>query len=105
MIYVPAFALPSLVACKECRRVHQSGRWALIGFLLGAALPVGYGIYSVHQFRLYVASLPPNTIACGNAVLGAFVLILVVGPFFGMIGAAFGWLAAAMLNGAKTIDD
>jgi hypothetical protein len=71
-------------------------RWSLIGFAIGAALPISYGMYGMHQFNVYVASLPPDTGVCGNSVLGSLALIFVIGPFCGMIGAASGWTAAAI---------
>jgi hypothetical protein len=71
-------------------------RWALIGFAIGAALPIGYGMYGMHQFNVYAASLPRDAIVCGNSVLGSLALIFVIGPFCGMIGAASGWTAAAI---------
>lgn len=78
----------------------SKGRWALIGFFLGAALPVVFGVYGAYQFHRYVATLPPDTPVCGNPVLGAYAMILVVGPVFGSIGAALGWFAALLVGGA-----
>jgi len=70
--------------------------WALIGFALGAALPVGYGIHLKYQFRDYVASLPEDVGICGMPVLGYLALMFVGGPFCGLIGAASGLVAAAI---------
>lgn len=76
---------------------RSKGLWALIGFGISVALPIGAGVYSIYQFNVYVATLPPGTAVCGNPVLGAYVLILIGGPFCGFLGAASGW-AAAMIN-------
>jgi len=67
--------------------------WLVLGFLLGAALPICFGLRAMFQFNQYVTSLPPNTPVCGNPQLGALVMIIVVGPIGGLIGAASGWVA------------
>ena len=78
------------------RKPRSKWRWALTGFALGASLPVGFGIYGMQQHYAYVASLGPNEAACGTAALGFLTLIVVVGPFCGMIGAASGWIASGI---------
>jgi len=80
----PSLAVPS----------QLKARWAVAGFLLGAALPVGYGIYGLQQHVVYTASLAPGEGACGMGALAAAMMICVVGPFCGAIGAASGWTAA-----------
>jgi hypothetical protein len=57
-----------------------------IGALVGAALPFLLGSYGLVQFQAYLASLPPETAACGNGALGPLFLIAVVTPFFGLVG-------------------
>ena len=57
-------------------------RWAMIGFALGAAIPVAFGFYSFHQQSIYYASLAPNEGACGMGTLGVLAMILVIGPFW-----------------------
>ena len=69
----------------------------MLGLLFGAALPITCGIYGIYQFQLYVATLPPDMPVCGNPVLGAYAMILVVGPVFGLIGAALGWFTAFLV--------
>ena len=71
-------------------------RWALIGFALGAAVPVAVGIHGMHQHSLSIASLGPNEAACGAGALAALAMMLVVGPFCGMIGAGAGWIASGI---------
>ena len=71
-------------------------RWAMIGFALGAILPVGFGAYGIHQHSIYLASLAPGEAACGMGALGSLAMIFVIGPFCGMIGAASSWAAAAI---------
>ena len=76
-------------------------RWALLGLLFGAAFPITCGIYGIYQFQLYVATLPPDMPVCGNPVLGAYAMILVVGPVFGLIGAALGWVTAFLVGNRR----
>lgn len=68
----------------------------MIGFALGAAVPVAFGMYGIHQHNIYVASLGPNEGACGMGALGAMAMIFVIGPFCGMIGAGSGWIASGI---------
>ncbi len=70
-------------------------KWALVGFALGAATPVANGVYGIHEFNVYAASLPPGTFVCGNPMIASIAMILVIGPIGGLIGAAAGWAAAA----------
>ena len=69
-------------------------RWAMIGFVLGAVVPVAYGSYGMYQSHIYFASLGPNETACGMSALGSFVMLFMIGPFCGMIGAGSGWIAS-----------
>ena len=66
----------------------------MIGFALGAAIPVAFGSYGMYQHELYLASLGPNETACGTGSLGSFIMIFMIGPFCGMIGAGAGWIAS-----------
>ncbi len=68
----------------------------MIGFALGAALPVAFGTYGMQQQYAYVASLAPGEAACGMGAFGSLAMILVIGPFCGMIGAVSGWAAAVL---------
>ena len=71
-------------------------RWALLGFTIAATAPVAFGMYGMHQHRLYIASLGPNEAACGMGALGALAMIFVIGPFCGMIGGCAGWIASGI---------
>jgi hypothetical protein len=62
-------------------------RWAWIGFVCGASLPVAYGVYGMQHHFVYIASLAPGEAACGMSALGSMAMIFVVGPICGMIGA------------------
>ena len=75
---------------------RSKARWALIGFALGAALPVAYGVYGMQQHYAYIVSLAPGEAACGMGAIGPLAMMFVIGPFCGMIGAASGWAAAAI---------
>jgi hypothetical protein len=50
----------------------------------------------MYRNQLYLASLSPNEAACGMGALGSFVMIFMIGPFCGMIGAGFGWIASGI---------
>ena len=76
---------------------HNSRKqWALIGFALGAIVPIGYGVYGMQRHYAYVSSLGPNEAACGMGALGPMAMIFVVGPFCGIIGALSGWIASGI---------
>ena len=68
-------------------------RWAMIGFVLSAAIPVAFGSYGMYQDQIHLASLGPTEGACGMGALGSLVMIFMIGPFCGMIGAGSGWIA------------
>jgi len=71
---------------------------ALIGFLIGAGVPVTGGFVMLQAHWAYVASLPPGEAACGMPAVGALGLILFVGPIGGVLGwvlgAVAGWLGS-----------
>jgi hypothetical protein len=71
---------------------------AIIGFLIGAGVPITAGIIMLQAHWAHVASLPPGDAACGMSALGAFGLILFAGPVGGFLGclfgAAAGWLGS-----------
>ena len=73
---------------------RANGYWPLLGFLIFASVPVAFGFYGLRRESLYYASLPPGTAACGMGSLGAMVLIVFVGPIFGLVGAACGWIVS-----------
>ncbi len=69
-------------------------RWALFGSFIAAALPVSIGIREVAHQWAYAASvtLGPNEAFCGNPI--PVLLVCIVGPFCGSIGAVVGVLCA-----------
>lgn len=71
---------------------------AMIGFVLGAALPVGLGSYQYLQFSAYIDSLPPDVVAYNMPAASALILIVLGGPVGGFSGAAIGSVAAATIN-------
>ena len=75
---------------------RSRARWTIIGFALGAAVPVAFGTYGMHQHNIYLASLGQNEAACGTGAIGAMAMIFIVGPVCGMIGAGSGWIAAGI---------
>ena len=64
-------------------------RCALVGFAVAAAIPVSVGAYGVIHERV------SNT-SCGIASLVCLILVFVVGPFCGLVGAIAGWVGAAL---------
>ncbi len=69
-------------------------RCVLAGFLIGGVIPVGYGIYGLQQQAAYAATLAPGEGMCGMGGMLAMMMICVVGPVLGGIGAGAGWLIA-----------
>lgn len=62
------------------------------GFWTGVVIPVGIGFYWMSQTSAYYANLPraPHTANCGMSMLAAWMMILVVGPVGGLVGAFAG---------------
>ena len=67
---------------------QSAGRWALIGFVLGVSLPVAYGLYRMHRYHVYIASLALGESACGTGALGSLGMTFVIAPICGLVGAA-----------------
>lgn len=74
----------------------------IVGFIAGAALPEAVGIYMMAHNVAYNASHPlgPNEARCGMPALGAFAMILFVGPLCGVIGATGALLGSKLLKSA-----
>jgi len=70
------------------------------GFLIGAALPIGFGAYRLYQHYMSLPPLAPGEAACGNGAIVPFLLIFVVGPISGMIGAVLG----RMVSRSSTVE-
>lgn len=65
---------------------------AMTGFMLGAAVPLIWGVWLWHDFAAHTAApLPPGVGHCGMPGLGAIFLILFGWPFGGAIGAVAGF--------------
>ncbi|MEQ1831072.1 MAG: hypothetical protein ABL921_34310 [Pirellula sp.] len=74
--------------------VRSRKHWKTIGFLIFAFVPVACGMARLHHESVYYASLPPGTAACGMGSLGGMMMIVIGGPFLGLIGAAVGSIAS-----------
>ena len=81
------------IADKPMPNAPRSGkRWALVGFFLGAAIPVAFCIYSMQAEAAYRASLPESEkIMCGMGSLAALMVMVIGAPLFGAIGAMVGY--------------
>lgn len=81
----------------------NSMRASLVGFLAGAALPEAAGIYLLAHDIAYNASLPlgPNEARCGMPALGAWAMVLFVGPLSGIAGATIGLFGSMLLKAAE----
>ncbi|TWU60886.1 hypothetical protein Poly51_11680 [Rubripirellula tenax] len=77
---------------------RQTLRWAMIGFILAAAVPVIFGIRGTVYQWTYLANvtLGPNEAHCGNPI--PFILIFFVGPICGIMGAAGGAFCASVFD-------
>ncbi|WP_461509425.1 hypothetical protein [Rhodopirellula baltica] len=69
-------------------------RWATIGFASGLLPSALFGAFGLYNESVYAASLPPGEVQCGMGTLAAMMFIFPVAPILGLIGAAFGWVAA-----------
>lgn len=67
---------------------------ALIGFAVGAGLPVAYGMYVLIEFHRYVDSLPPGDGVCGMPALLGYMLIFIGSPALGVLCGATAALCA-----------
>jgi len=78
----------------------SQGRWAAIaiGFVV-IWLPLScFGLWRLSEGTRYEATLPPNTAHCGNAAMGAALLVFPIAPMLGAIGAGIGWVGVAIWN-------
>lgn len=65
-------------------------RPTVTGFLAGSFIPFAYGVQWMANDFAYnaeMSKLVPGIAACGTGTLGAFALLLVVGPACGVLGA------------------
>ncbi|MEZ6144445.1 MAG: hypothetical protein R3B91_03220 [Planctomycetaceae bacterium] len=71
-------------------------RATIIGFVLGATIPIAYGIYIIDRTHSYWESFAndPNTGFCGMPIVGAWVIIFAGGPIGAMCGAMIGRIGA-----------
>ena len=75
-------------AARPSRRQRNAVKRCFLGAILGASLPAMLGAYGLHQFSIYVASLPPNQPGCGNGAIGPMMLLVFVAPIMGLLGSA-----------------
>jgi hypothetical protein len=77
--------------------LHFALSSAMTGFMLGAAVPLIWGVWLWHDFAAHTAEpLPPGVGHCGMPALGAMFLILFGWPFGGAIGAVLGFTIGAI---------
>ena len=68
----------------------------ILGAIVGAAIPIAYGIWLTHDFAAYVAAQPPGVALSGTPALRAWATILIGGPLGGTIGAVTGLIGGAV---------
>ena len=65
----------------------------LLGVIIGAAVPVAYGLQTIYAVRS-APPLPPGTAGCGMSLLGAYLSIGIGGPVALTVwGSSVSWLA------------
>lgn len=65
---------------------------ALIGFILGAAVPFAVGVILIVRFRMSLPPLQPGEAHCGTGALGPACLILFGTPIGAICGLVIGSL-------------
>ncbi|MCA9074065.1 MAG: hypothetical protein KDA93_03460 [Planctomycetaceae bacterium] len=75
-------------------------RATIIGFVLGAVVPITLGIYIIHRTHSYYESFlhDPNVGFCGMPIVGAWLIIFAGGPIGAMCGAVIGLLGASIFR-------
>jgi hypothetical protein len=59
----------------------------MIGFILGAAVPVILGLREVTDFNAFRVAIAPRLPPCGNDLVEGWAMVIAGGPICGLIGA------------------
>lgn len=84
---LPEKPYSSPVAELRVKATKSNGYRMLIGFLIGALLPLGAGIYALLRSQIHAESNSTGGIAYGIVPLHALLLIFIVSPLLGTVGA------------------
>ena len=80
-------------------------RWTAIGFAMASIPVAALGVFGFYNETQYAASLPPNTLRCGNGAMSAMLIIFPISPIFGCTGAGVGFVSALVYNAMHGIGD
>lgn len=70
-------------------------RATIIGFVLGAVIPIALGMYTLHEMSDRASTVTDANIAfCGMEVIGAWLLIYAGGPIGALCGGVIGLVGA-----------
>ena len=72
----------------------------IVGFVIGSAFPIAYGIFWMCHEVAHHASLPrdPNLGRCGMGMMVACLMTFIVGPTCGAIGAGVGFVFSTIFR-------
>ncbi len=63
------------------------GKRMIIGFMIGAALPLGTGTYALLQSQIHAELNPSGGFVSGGVPFFALLLIFIASPLLGIVGA------------------
>lgn len=66
---------------------QSHGKRMLIGFLIGAALPLAAAVFTMFQSRIHVESNPLGGFVSGAVPFSVLLLIFIASPLLGIVGA------------------
>ena len=78
-------------------RPQSVRRWVVICAMIGAVIPVVWGIWVLRSDAIHQGSLPEiERIRCGNGALGVMFLMVIGAPLASGIGALTGFLLSKL---------
>ena len=89
--YKPSIASAASAGRSSPGTKRSAWKWAGYGFVVGAVIPIGLGIYSLWSDAAYHTAHPEvDQYRCGLGGLAVMVAIFIMPPIFGCIGALVG---------------
>ena len=80
-------------------------RWSAFGFAVAFIPVAAIGVFGLYNESQYAATLPPDTVRCGNGAMGAMLIIFPISPIFGCSGAGVGFISALVYNAMQMVGD